>query len=355
MRKHYLDNVRIIAVLLVLPYHAMLIFNDFDFTYYINGEPLASYYLLITGEWLMPALFVISGISAFIALQKRTTAQFLKERVSKLLVPFIAGLVFLLPIMSYFAVRFQQGYTGGYLEQWGRFFTTTTDFTGFDGGLTPGHLWFLLYLFVISLVVLPFMRAYLNSKKKLSLKRVPVLVLVLVCALPIAAYPLLIFAEKSFGEYLLWFLLGFYIFSNDDILEKLDKNRLLLSIIAVVVLAGFLYFSYADFYPTNSMYDIAFSRLSGWTISLALLGISRHSLNFKNKATSYLSGAAFAVYIFHQPLLVAIGYYVLMLPINVWLQVLLILVGTVTTSLACYEIFRRIPVTRFLFGIKAKK
>jgi len=57
------------------------------------------------------------------------------------------------------------------------------------------------------------------------------------------------------------------------------------------------------------------------------------------------------VYIIHQPILVAIAYYVVMLAIPPALQFVAIVIFSVMLTFACYEVLRRIPVVRALFGI----
>ncbi|MEY8421537.1 acyltransferase family protein [Lachnospiraceae bacterium 38-14] len=84
--------------------------------------------------------------------------QFVVERIKKLVIPFVFGLLVLVPIMTYTAEVFFNGYTGTYWQQYELFFTKDTDLTGYHGGFTPAHLWFLLYLFVISLTALLIVR-----------------------------------------------------------------------------------------------------------------------------------------------------------------------------------------------------
>ncbi len=59
----------------------------------------------------MTLLFVIAGISCKYSLQVRTGRQLLVERIKKLLVPFLFGLFVLVPIMTYVAEVFFNGYT----------------------------------------------------------------------------------------------------------------------------------------------------------------------------------------------------------------------------------------------------
>lgn len=102
----------------------------------------------------MPILFVLAGMSARYALEKRTKKEFVIQRVSKLLIPFISGVIFLVPFQTWYARRFFDGYERSLPDNWKYFFTHFTDFSGYDGAFTPGHLWFILFLFIISMVTL---------------------------------------------------------------------------------------------------------------------------------------------------------------------------------------------------------
>ena len=57
-----------------------------------------------------------------------------------------------MPIMTYLADRFNYSYSGGFVEHYAIFFTKYTDLIGADGGFSLGQFWFLLYLFIISVV-----------------------------------------------------------------------------------------------------------------------------------------------------------------------------------------------------------
>jgi Acyltransferase family. len=170
MRKYYIDNLRWMSILLLIPYHTFMIYNSFGESFYIKGAdiPLVTGVLVAIWPWFMPLLFVCAGLSSAFALQKRSVKQYIKERALKLLVPFFFGILLLIPAQTFFAERFHNGYTGGYFRQYIIFFTKPTDFTGYNGGFTPGQLWFILYLFVISLVALPIMNAYRRANRRTS-------------------------------------------------------------------------------------------------------------------------------------------------------------------------------------------
>jgi peptidoglycan/LPS O-acetylase OafA/YrhL len=91
--------------------------------------------------------------------------------------------------------------------------------------------------------------------------------------------------------------------------------------------------------------------LTGWTGVLALMGTGRHFFDSSTTFTAYMGAASYPVYIIHQAILVAIAYYVLMLAIPAALQFLAIVIFSILLTFACYEILRRIPGVRALFGI----
>lgn len=90
MRKHYIDNLRSLAILLLFPVHTFMIWSDFGSRFYIwEGESrLLSTLIVLVNPWFMPLLFVLAGISARHALEKRTKKEFILERLRKLLLPF---------------------------------------------------------------------------------------------------------------------------------------------------------------------------------------------------------------------------------------------------------------------------
>lgn len=61
---------------------------------------------------------------------------------------------------------------------------------------------------------------------------------------------------------------------------------------------------------------------------------------------------AFPLYYFHQTILVFIGYFVLKYVDLIWVQYVMICIGTFLISMLCYEIFKRNRLMAKLFGIK---
>ena len=93
MRKHYIDNLRWLILLILIPYHAAQAWNTWGEPNYIffEGNRAISSIIVFFSPYFMPLLFVLAGISTKFALQKRTKKEYLIERVHRLLVPLLFG------------------------------------------------------------------------------------------------------------------------------------------------------------------------------------------------------------------------------------------------------------------------
>ena len=328
-------------------------YNDWGESFYVYSKPVAlfSYFVSINWTWFMPLMFVLSGISASFALRKRSAKEYIKERVSKLFIPLVFGIILLIPIQTFFAEKHHNNYNGGYFKQYILFFTKKTDLTGYFGGFTPGQLWFIMYLLVISLLALPIMLKYNKSNRKIDGRKLSLPLVIAMFIIPALSTLILDIGGKSLGQYFALFLFGFFVFSNDDFIDKLEKYRwqLFVSAITLVVIKTILYkIVDTSFYTlVNILHCFAM-----WICILALLVIGKRYLNKRTRFTDYFNKASFPIYIFHQSWLVAVGYYVLKITSNVAIQFISIMIVSFILTVITYEIARRIPLTRFMFGIK---
>jgi len=352
LRKNYIDNIRWLCVLILFPYHIFMIYNSWGEGFYIKGADIqaTSTFIFVTWPWLMPLLFTVAGISTAYALKKRSVGEFVKERVSKLLIPLAAGVFLVIPAQTYYAERFHNDYVGSYFAQYILFFTAPTDLTGYNGGFTPGQLWFLAYLFVISLAAIPLILLYRKMKQP-DVSKLPMPIICGLFILPFLGSFVLDIAGKSLGEYLVFFCLGYFLLSNEKIQERIESHRFIfLGVsLAAAVVAGLIFYEVIDLpLPANDI----LSRFYGWFSILAILGLSRKHLNMSNRFAAYMSRASFSVYVFHQTWIILAAYYVFKLTDSPPAQMVLVLIPGVVLTFASYELCRRIPVTRFLFAIK---
>lgn len=362
VRLHYLDNLRWMSILLLFPVHAAVVFSAGWFGYYVTSDytfPAALWIIVSIMPWLMPLLFCVAGMSTKFALEKRTPAVYLKDRVTKLLVPYLAGLVLVCPILAYYGMKSHLGYTVSFAGAFVHFFSTwnnVQDMSGFTGDFDEAHLWFVLYLFVISVAAIG---VILLGRRQTWIRLNPEIV-TLTVLVPLFI-PLWLMSALGPGEsgyslvsYFAMFLIGYYLFSLDSVQAHLEKYWSVLVAAWVFLMFCMIVFSGGIWSGRLTLFDVIASPLSpltGWIGVLALMGTGRHLMNVTNNFAAYMSAASYPVYIIHQPILVAIAWYVLMLSIPPVVQFALIVIFSVLLTFACFEILRRIPVVRALFGI----
>jgi peptidoglycan/LPS O-acetylase OafA/YrhL len=326
-----------------------MIYNNWGEQFYIKGidSLFFSNIIALIWPWFMPLLFVLSGIGTVHSLEKRPLSEYITERLLKLLVPLVSSILLIVPSMPFFGDKYHNGYLGNYFQHYIIFFTKFTDLTGYDGGFTLGHLWFVLYLFIISLITLPL----ILLKKKISISNLNIVVLLLLFVIPLLGQLVLDISGKSLGEYLAFFLIGYYIFSNDELLVKFEKSKYML----YTIFFGCMALIFMGFNKIINLKDIVYDIIAGlyaYTGIIVFLITAKKHLNKNNKIFTYLSKSSFYIYIFHQIWIVIIAYYVFKYIDNIILQILIILLSSIVFTYGTYEIIKKIRIIRFLFGIK---
>ncbi|MDE6659146.1 MAG: acyltransferase [Eubacterium sp.] len=355
MRKHYIDNLRWITILMLIPYHIAMAWNTWGEPNYIYFETnrFISSIIVFLSPYFMPLLFLLAGISTSFALQKRTAKQYVIERLKKLFIPFVFGTLILMPIMTFIADRFNFGYAGNLFQHYSVFFTKFTDLTGADGGFSIGQFWFILYLFVVSIVslgIIALQKKYFQKKKDIPLW----LICILGLLLPILNN-LLSIGGKSLVEYTYIFLIGYFVFSNDSIISKIEKYRLFFFLVGLTATILNVYlFIWAD--SQYLLLNTIAKFVSEWFMLIALLGIGKRYLNKDSKISKYISQRSFAFYIMHFIWVVLFQY----LMFNVFksnivlLYIVPLISAYIATFLSC-EICVRVPFLCSIMGLKCIK
>ncbi len=329
-----MDNLRGMAVLLLFPIHTFMIWNDFGSRFYIwegANRPLSTWIVLVN-PWLMPLLFILAGMSARYALQKRTVRAFVSQRARKLLAPFIVGTVALAPLQTWYARRYFDHYEGGIFAHWGWFFTHFTDLSGYDGAFTPGHLWFLLFLFLISMAALLVFRAIPYEKSAAFARRISFPVILLLFIPVWLMYYLGNFGGFSLGKSFALYLLGYYLLSNGAVIEKLERNTIWLAGLWGAGTAA-LAFLYARF----AYYGDLWANLIGWISVLSVLVLGKRFWNRRTRFTDFVNRFSYPIYLLHLPVLVAVAYHTVKRVHGVTAQMLVIWGGSlILTVLICF-------------------
>ncbi len=354
MRRCYLDILRLFCVILLIPFHTMMMYNTWGEGQYVPGVPLeaAAWFVWLSYPWFMPLMFIIAGMSARYSLQKRTLAKYAAERLMRIGLPLLTGILLINPFLSYIADVTNNGYNGGYIAHYAAFFTKLTDFSGYDGAFGLAHLWFLLFLLVISLAALP---VYFLGKKHLRFmewSKWPIVLIIALGVVQALADDVLNFGGKSLAQYFVLFLIGLFVLSHEDVQQKLEKFRF--AFLAAVLLAGTLYVFAIQMGWSGLAYALPYY-LYGYLAMLTLLGFGRRHLNIQNEALTRAAASSQLYYILHYPILIAAAYVLMPLIPNVPAQISVFIAVSFVLTMLLSEAVRHIPGVRVLLGVKIGK
>lgn len=353
MRKQYLDNIRWATVLIVLVYHVFYLYNNVGVPGTIadqSGIKAFDGLLYFVYPWFMVLMFIIAGISARYSLQKRSCKQFISERVTKLIVPSTLGLFIYHWISGYLNIKI-----GGGLDYMPQFLVYPISAIA---GIGP--LWFAQTLFLFSILLVLIRKLDPNDKLWSLGKRTNIVVLLLLVfpiwgAAQVLNMPLL--TMYRFGIYGLAFLLGYFVFSHDEVQNAVEKIHIPMMIIAIPLGVLYVIYYFGTDYSSPQCLQSFFTNAYLWIAILAVLGCGKAWFNRSTRFSDYMTKSSFGFYIIHYPIVMVacyILYYYCNLPLI--LNYIIALVVEFALTLMLYEIFRRIPVIRYLIlGIKKKK
>jgi len=383
-RWYWLDWLRVFAIGAIFLFHSSAPFSYFPWDV-MNSTPSLGFTffgLFILG-WVMPLFFVISGISTYFSLARRTASQFAMERVRRLALPFVVGLLIVLPVDAYYHAVSTGAFVGGFAQFIsGPYFTgffpftfnlSPTFFAGPDQGI---YLWYLFWLFIFSIVTVQFFK-WLAKKENLSkvsklhalcnrrggvlLLAVPIVLVNIAAIPPYFIHPSLVsgYGGWKLPTYLTFFITAFLLACNPQFGESVEKNRIpavLLGIVTSILAIGT--FLIAESVPggTASHYlsVSTFQALSGWCWVVAILGFGRKHLSFNHKFLRASNELVLPFYVLHQSVIVAIAYYVVGWNIMTIEKFLLILFASFPIILALLYPISKFNVLRFLFGMRLR-
>ncbi|MES1222353.1 MAG: acyltransferase family protein, partial [Bacteroidota bacterium] len=285
-RRYDIDWLRVIAIGLLLVYHIAIGFQSWGILlgFITNGKSWESLWIPMTmiNVWRIPLLFFVSGMGVYFAIQNKNWKQLLKERATRIFVPFVFGIFVIVPIQNYIREFYYRQALSYYAD--------------------PAHLWFLGNIFAYVIILSPlffYLERNENGRIATWIKKCfsnPFGLLLVIAAFIIEVllvdpkpYELYAMTWHGFFLGLLAFGFGFcFVFSGSSYWNMLLKWRWVFLAIAVLLYAWRL------FELQMKVPDIQLVVESDcWIFSIFAFGYKY--LNHSNKALRYLSQAAYPI------------------------------------------------------------
>ena len=390
-RRYDIDWLRIVAILAVFIFHSTRAF-DTEGWHLKNADQSNFLFILMRGmiwTWLMELFFLLSGSGTWYSLKSRTGGQYLLERVKRLLIPIYGvGMLILMLPQLYFEIFTNQGYTGTFWEYLPRYFLelpgglvgTSLHELNNASFLVPyhfsGHLWFLRYLFLISLITLPLLLYLKSEQGKRLIER-----LAGVCdrrgGIFLFLIPLtiiLIFLRFSlkgsrtwadFLWYMVFFLIGYIMPADKRFTESYKRHGWVCFALWIVGFSGLgllvLVLGYNPL-PGNEpfslqyvLYQIVWS-ITSYSSVVFMLSLGAKYMRSNNRMLAYGNEAVLPFYILHQTVILCVGWFILPLNMGIFPKLVIIMVVSFVLIMGIYEgLIRHFNWVRFLFGMRSKK
>lgn len=366
-RQFYIDWIRIFLIFSVFLFHVGMVFNGWGWHIKndVRVEALTPV-MHFLHAWRMPLLFLVSGAGTRFALGVRSTRQFAGERTKRLFLPLVAGILILVPVQVY-------------IEKIGQYPNLFNFYQHFFEGIYPTgnfswhHLWFLVYLFFISMVFIPFIVFFRSGKYAAFERAVEKLASVkgglLLLYIPLIGSQVWLrpyFPEETHAFYndwafmclnFLYFLFGFVLLGNPKVVGFIVRDRRVW--LGTTMLAtGMMFLALSVFNYSRTgwlIYDIL-ALLMSWSIGLTILAYARKYLNKDSANRKKLNVAIYPFYLLHQPIIIVVSYFVIQLQLPLLLKAMLIILISLTIVWSVYRILI-VPFNamRLIFGMKKKE
>jgi fucose 4-O-acetylase-like acetyltransferase len=400
-RRRDLDLLRVLLVFGLVFFHTARIFDTLPLPEGVKNDStsaLATLLVAFFSLWGMPLMMTISGFAIWQSLRRRSGKVFLRERVQRLLVPFIFGVLVIVPPQVY--LNLKQADPAGSLTYWQflpQYFKVhlcsdwLSAFICADPStrlFTTAHLWFLKDLFIFSVLLLPLF-LYLRSERGARVvgslagflaRPGAILLLGLPVAVVEAAF---VYPNMGGGwneyTYAVFLACGFLIAADTRFRQAMGRGwwiALLVGLVAELVYITGLYIllEVHDLDPLRS-YDwrsLLWRMVKGvgaWACVVAILGFGSRPRRARDpkgfwkplgsrpglgaRVIAYAGEAFLVVYILHQTILFGIGYYVVQWQTAALLKYAVISLSTLVVTLLLYEFaVRRWRVTRWQLGMR---
>jgi glucan biosynthesis protein C len=335
-RRHDIDSLRVLAFGLLILYHAGMFYVSWG--WHVKSAYQADWLepvMLLLNQWRMPLIFLISGLAVSLMLGEKGKPRmgygaFARSRTQRLMLPLLFGMAVIVPPQVYFEVLGKGVIESGYPEFLWRYYSfggwPEDAFGGAHIGITWNHLWYLPYLLVYTLTLIPLAALMAGRGKRIRerFQSLRGIWLVIVPLLPLMAWGYWVYPRFPYirhdlvtdgyahAMYGTFFLYGYLIGRDPGLWSELKRLRWWTLCMAFLGYGLFMAGREILDDQTDSTTDIAFLfvlYLNRWVWILTALGWAHHLLNRPFRWLPYARAAVYPWYILHQTITVSAGYH----------------------------------------------
>ncbi len=323
-RSFYIDNIRIFLTSLVVLHHFAITYGGPGGWFYNESHadfpaiiPL-SMFLATNQAFFMGMFFFISAYFTAASLGRKGTGTFLKDRLKRLGIPTLLFFFVLFPLTIFIRNQFIRDDATSLLD---------LIFKSRVWGVGP--MWFVEALFLFTLVYI-ILQKIVPQRSFSFPKTVAVILLALFIGivqfiiriwLPVGwSMPITNFQFPHFVQYIVLFSLGLVAYQQkwlDTITPQMGcKWFIFVQVLIIIVFPALMIFGGAANESTepfmggitwqNFAYTL-WEQLVGFGMILGLIGIFKKRFNNQGAFAQKLSSSAYAVYVFHPPVLLAVS------------------------------------------------
>jgi len=350
-RVHYMDNLRALAMLAGILFHASLAYSPMLHFFWLTADSGSSKSIDVIA-WFshlfrMPLFFMIAGFFAMLLIEKRGAMGMLGNRAMRVLFP----LAMFLPLVLMLIVA-GINWAGSHVEQqspalayiYGMMQLETES----NQPINLAHLWFLYYLCFMYVILL-----VLNALKLFDVEWLRRLVKpwVMVFVFPLLLVPVfysipaphpapesLVPLFWPFGFYGLFFVVGALLFKQQALIDQLDRYFYYL---LVVGLGSYAYFVYRMPASDGNLLMAFSESITAVFMTWVCIIAGKRWLNKPSKLFRYIADSSYWIYLIHLPVLFFIQYVLLDQEWNLWFELGLSTVFTMAFGLLTYALLVR--------------
>ena len=371
-RRADLDWLRLLGVLCVFLFHCCKVFS-YGGWFIVDADRswVATILAALLRHWMMPLLFAVSGAALYHSLRQRSRGVLLRERFLRLMVPFLTlGLLVFGPLQIYIDRLSAGTFRGSFLAFFGQYFDGLDAFGGHFAwhGM---HMWYLLFLFGLTVLWLPLLLPGRRSGPRAldRVGRVPFrLWMLLVLLISLVGADMLgdwldpggfrASGGWTIFTYALCLPIGYLLASSARWQKGVHRLMWLALGLGVTTSALDLVIRYAWRPPIAyrswayfGLILMANVRLLAWVI--ALFGLASRFLDRRHRLARRLNEGLLPFYILHQPAILVIGHFaVLRWNVSVAVKFAALAILSIAAILILYALIRRVRVLRLLFGLR---